>query len=88
MKGGELDLDHTLLLCASAVVTASIASFLLGLVMVAVIILCRRCHINPDNVNMFFTNSEFTICNCFFKKNSRKKLIFTFYVLIPNPIPT
>jgi len=50
MKGGELDLDHTLLLCASAIVTASIASFLLGLVMVGVIVLSRRCKVNPDNV--------------------------------------
>merc|ERR1719232_697397 len=31
MKGGEIDLDHILLLCASSVVTASIASFALGL---------------------------------------------------------
>ena len=46
MKGGELDLDHTLLLCASAIVTASIASFLLGLVMVGVIVLSRRCKVN------------------------------------------
>ena len=45
MKGGELDFDHTLLLCASAVVTASIASFLLGLVMVGVIVLSRRCKV-------------------------------------------
>lgn len=50
MKGGDLDLDHTLLLCASSVVTASIASFALGLVMVGVIVLSRQCRINPDNV--------------------------------------
>ena len=36
MKGGDIDLDHTLLLCASSVVTASIASFALGLVMVSI----------------------------------------------------
>ena len=50
MKGGELDLDHTLLLCASSLTTASIASFALGLVMVGVIVLSRKCRVNPDNV--------------------------------------
>ena len=50
LKGGDLDLDHTLLLCASSIVTASIASFALGLVMVGVIVLSRRCQVNPDNV--------------------------------------
>lgn len=46
----QFDIHHGLLLCASALVTASVASFLLGLIMVAVILLSRRMNINPDNV--------------------------------------
>merc|ERR1719192_2074191 len=42
--------DHALLLCCSAMVTASIASLVLGLVMVAVILLARRLRCDPDNV--------------------------------------
>ena len=34
----------------SSVVTASIASFILGLVMVLVILVSRRFNVNPDNV--------------------------------------
>jgi len=47
---GKLDYDHGLLLCASAVVTASLASFILGLVMIFVIIIARKVKVNPDNV--------------------------------------
>lgn len=47
---GVFELDHGLLLCASSLVTASIASFTLGLVMIFVILGSRHCHINPDNV--------------------------------------
>ena len=47
---GKLNLDHGLLLCASSVVTASLASFVLGIVMVLVIIGSRAVRINPDNV--------------------------------------
>ncbi|XP_063980803.1 solute carrier family 41 member 1-like [Diachasmimorpha longicaudata] len=46
----QFDIHHGLLLCASALVTASVASFLLGLVMAAVILLSRSMNINPDNV--------------------------------------
>ncbi|XP_008544237.1 solute carrier family 41 member 1 [Microplitis demolitor] len=46
----HFDIHHGLLLCASALVTASVASFLLGLVMVAVILFSKRMNINPDNV--------------------------------------
>lgn len=46
----HFDINHGLLLCASSLVTASVASFILGLVMVAVILLSRRMNINPDNV--------------------------------------
>ena len=46
----QFNLDHALLLCSSAMVTASIASLVLGLVMVAVILLARRLRCDPDNV--------------------------------------
>eukprot|EP00096_Caligus_rogercresseyi_P000961 TRINITY_DN11546_c0_g1_i1.p1 TRINITY_DN11546_c0_g1~~TRINITY_DN11546_c0_g1_i1.p1 ORF type:complete len:508 (-),score=151.65 TRINITY_DN11546_c0_g1_i1:480-2003(-) len=41
---------HGLLLCASSVVTASIASLVLGLIMIAVILLSKRLKLNPDNI--------------------------------------
>ncbi|CAG2053076.1 unnamed protein product [Timema podura] len=47
---GKFDLAHGLLLCASSLVTASAASFVLGLVMIAVIVYSRHFNINPDNV--------------------------------------
>ena len=46
----RIDFSHGLLLCASSVVTASVASFALGAVMVLVILASRRLKINPDNV--------------------------------------
>merc|ERR1712241_288559 len=42
--------EHALLLCASAIVTASLASFALALVMIVVIVGARRCRCNPDNI--------------------------------------
>lgn len=47
---GEFNIQHGLLLCASSVITSSMASLLLGLVMVFVILLSRHFKINPDNV--------------------------------------
>uniref|UniRef100_A0A6M2DYK1 Putative divalent cation transporter n=1 Tax=Xenopsylla cheopis TaxID=163159 RepID=A0A6M2DYK1_XENCH len=47
---GHLNYKHAFLLCASSILTASSASFMLGLIMVAVIVLSRRLNINPDNV--------------------------------------
>ncbi|NWY76970.1 S41A1 protein, partial [Erithacus rubecula] len=47
---GHFSLEHAVLLCASSVATAFIASLLLGLVMVGVILGSRRMGINPDNV--------------------------------------
>eukprot|EP00918_Siedleckia_nematoides_P055226 GHVU01120461.1.p1 GENE.GHVU01120461.1~~GHVU01120461.1.p1 ORF type:complete len:524 (+),score=27.86 GHVU01120461.1:192-1574(+) len=47
---GKFNLHHGLLLAASSMATAAVASFILGSVMVAVILLSRRCRINPDNV--------------------------------------
>ncbi|XP_018578855.1 solute carrier family 41 member 1-like [Anoplophora glabripennis] len=47
---GEINIKHALLLCASSIVTAFGASFILGLVMVGVIMFSRYFNINPDNV--------------------------------------
>ncbi|NXI12098.1 S41A1 protein, partial [Irena cyanogastra] len=47
---GHFSMDHAVLLCASSVATAFIASLVLGLVMIGVIIGSRRMGINPDNV--------------------------------------
>lgn len=46
----QFDKHHALLLCASALVTASVVSFVLGLVMVAVILFSRHVNIYPGNV--------------------------------------
>ncbi|XP_018332997.1 solute carrier family 41 member 1 isoform X2 [Agrilus planipennis] len=50
IKSSDVELDHAYLLCASSLVTVSIASFVLGLITAGVIVLSRNCHINPDNV--------------------------------------
>ena len=47
---GKANYEQALLLCASAVVTASLASFALALVMVIVIVWARKCRCNPDNI--------------------------------------
>ncbi|CAN7937630.1 unnamed protein product [Ixodes hexagonus] len=47
---GEFSWQHALLLCSSSLFTASVASLVLGTVMIGVVILSRKCHINPDNV--------------------------------------
>jgi solute carrier family 41 len=47
---GNLDWSHATLLVASSLLTASIASFLLAILMIFVVIVSHRCHINPDNV--------------------------------------
>ncbi|XP_059488796.1 solute carrier family 41 member 1-like isoform X2 [Neocloeon triangulifer] len=49
-KTQTFNLDHAFLLIASSLVTASIASFVLGLITAAVIVFSRHCNINPDNV--------------------------------------
>lgn len=46
----KANLDHGLLLVASAIVTASVASLVLGVMMVGVILLARSAHCDPDNV--------------------------------------
>lgn len=50
VRNGTVSLDHAYLLCASSLVTASLASFVLGLITAGVIVFSRHCHINPDNV--------------------------------------
>uniref|UniRef100_A0A3Q3EYL1 Solute carrier family 41 member n=1 Tax=Labrus bergylta TaxID=56723 RepID=A0A3Q3EYL1_9LABR len=47
---GNFRMGHAVLLCASSVATAFIASLLLGLIMIGVIIAARKVGINPDNV--------------------------------------
>ncbi|GAB6021520.1 hypothetical protein CHUAL_004124 [Chamberlinius hualienensis] len=47
---GKFEISHALLLCASSLVTATLASFVLGVIMVGVVVLSRKCNINPDNV--------------------------------------
>ncbi|KAF7658837.1 hypothetical protein LDENG_00007110 [Lucifuga dentata] len=47
---GHFRLGHAVLLCASSVATAFIASLLLGLIMIGVIVASRKVGINPDNV--------------------------------------
>ncbi|XP_036415836.1 solute carrier family 41 member 1 [Colossoma macropomum] len=47
---GHFKMGHAVLLCASSVATAFIASLLLGLIMIGVIVASRKVGINPDNV--------------------------------------
>lgn len=47
---GEFPLEHALLLCASSMFTAAVASFVLGSLMVGVVVLSRKVNVNPDNV--------------------------------------
>ncbi|CAJ0953451.1 unnamed protein product [Ranitomeya imitator] len=47
---GHFLMEHAVLLCASSVSTAFIASLILGLVMIGVIIGSKKLGINPDNV--------------------------------------
>ncbi|XP_054721083.1 solute carrier family 41 member 1-like [Uloborus diversus] len=46
----RFDLHHATLLCASSLITAAIASLVLGFITVGVVLLSRKLHINPDNV--------------------------------------
>jgi len=50
VPSGKAHYEQALLLCASSIVTASLASFVLALVMVVVIVGARRFRCNPDNV--------------------------------------
>ena len=46
----EFVLKHALLLCTSSMLTAAVASFFLGVLMVIVILASKRFHLNPDNI--------------------------------------
>ncbi|XP_064605028.1 solute carrier family 41 member 1-like [Liolophura sinensis] len=47
---GKFNIHHGFLLCASSMLTASLASLILGSIMIGVVMLSRHCKINPDNV--------------------------------------
>lgn len=47
---GKFSIVHGCFLCASSIITAAVTSFVLGSVMVGVVMLSRKFHINPDNV--------------------------------------
>lgn len=47
---GKFDIHHAFLLCASSVLTAALASLILGSVMIVVVLLSKKCNVNPDNV--------------------------------------
>jgi len=47
---GKFNISHAFLLCTSSVLTASLASLVLGSIMIGVVIVSRKAHINPDNV--------------------------------------
>jgi solute carrier family 41 len=47
---GKFPLNHATLVIASSILTASMASLLLGTIMIMVILLSKRFRINPDNV--------------------------------------
>ncbi|GIY70999.1 solute carrier family 41 member 1 [Caerostris darwini] len=46
----KFDIHHALLLCASSLITAVIASLVLGFITIGVVLSSRKLHINPDNV--------------------------------------
>lgn len=46
-----MDFGHAALLCASSLTTASLASFILGGIMILVVLVSRRYNVNPDNVS-------------------------------------
>ncbi|GBP40039.1 Solute carrier family 41 member 2 [Eumeta japonica] len=50
IPSGEFDIHHAMLLCASSVLTASVASFVLGVIMIGVIVISKKLNINPDNI--------------------------------------
>jgi len=50
LTGDAVSLDDLILLCCSAILTASIASLILAIIMVAVVVAAFRAGYNPDNV--------------------------------------
>lgn len=49
-EGKWAGIDHALLMAAGAVSAASLASLILAVIMIAIVLLARRCGVNPDNV--------------------------------------
>ncbi|XP_013861073.1 solute carrier family 41 member 2 [Austrofundulus limnaeus] len=50
MAEGQMSLNHLVLLCSTSLSTAFVASLLQGVIMVGVIIGCKKIGLNPDNV--------------------------------------
>ncbi|CAF0934245.1 unnamed protein product [Rotaria sp. Silwood1] len=50
LSQGHFNIRYALILCSSSVSTATIASTVLGVVMIIVIVLSHKCKINPDNI--------------------------------------
>lgn len=50
MRTRHMRFGNFALLCASGMVAASSAAFILGLLMISVIFVARRCRLNPDNI--------------------------------------
>lgn len=50
IRSRQVQFSHFLLLCASGMVAAFGASLFLGILIVAVILVSRRCRFNPDNI--------------------------------------
>lgn len=50
IREGELNVHNVLLLSSSSLVTASVASFILGSITITVVIFSKKVNINPDNV--------------------------------------
>ncbi|XP_040075181.1 solute carrier family 41 member 1 [Ixodes scapularis] len=48
----DISLRHGILVLSSAVITVSVASFILGSIMVSVVVLSKFCRVNPDNVSI------------------------------------
>ncbi|CAL1267589.1 unnamed protein product [Larinioides sclopetarius] len=50
IREGELNIHNMLLLSSSSLVTASVASFVLGSITIFVVVYSRKLNINPDNI--------------------------------------
>ncbi|XP_035232712.1 solute carrier family 41 member 1-like isoform X1 [Stegodyphus dumicola] len=50
IANGGFNIHHALLLSASSLFTASLASLVLGAITLAVVVVSHKCNINPDNV--------------------------------------
>uniref|UniRef100_A0A914X1T6 SLC41A/MgtE integral membrane domain-containing protein n=1 Tax=Plectus sambesii TaxID=2011161 RepID=A0A914X1T6_9BILA len=57
VNGKEANMDRALILCATAMTTGSLSSFLLDLLMWTVVVVARHTGVNPDNVTTPFAGS-------------------------------